>query len=286
MMLLPYLLVLWLVCAYGFRWVATFTWPWERGIPLEMCLALVLVACIPIAGLANRLKLPLLGRRDGFLTFSKFSIGCDFSVQLPSETGFLIMYAPAAVWGALVMVAGTYSEEGRGQLLGFMMFVHFGKRCIECKFVHKYSGMMPVQTSVLMCFLNLCVSVISCYYASRVLNDHISSKMLIGGLLMFFLGISGTAVHHVLLANLRQPGESKYKRPEGAGFEYVTAPHYSCELIMWYGVANVSQHSMVLLVALVMTSYLAERASAQTYWHKVNKIDGFKTNKHLVPFMY
>eukprot|EP00555_Chaetoceros_dichaeta_P007428 CAMPEP_0198270584 /NCGR_PEP_ID=MMETSP1447-20131203/45615_1 /TAXON_ID=420782 /ORGANISM="Chaetoceros dichaeta, Strain CCMP1751" /LENGTH=66 /DNA_ID=CAMNT_0043962685 /DNA_START=94 /DNA_END=291 /DNA_ORIENTATION=+ len=58
---------------------------------------------------------------------------------------------------------------------------------------------------------------------------------------LFAVGIIGNFYHHYLLATLRSSGDSQSKKryvaPNGGLFDYVAAPHYLFELILWLGIS-------------------------------------------------
>jgi len=244
------------------------------------------VAFIPIAALANTVNIPLMGRTAGLLTYSKFANGTNFSTTVPTQVGMLILYSPAALWAAWVLISGGYGSDSRGTVAALLILVHFVKRDLECLFVHKYSGSMPLTTGLFISVFYSGVSYVVCYYGSRTPAANLSGFMLLVGLVMFVVGLAGNYYHHNLLANLRKPGEKGYKIPAGGGFEYVATPHYFFELIGWYGVAFATQHVIAMLVAMAMTAYLGERAVAQTEWN-VSKLDGYpKDRKHILPFLF
>lgn len=261
----------------------TWTFP-DSSSMLDIGLTVFFIAFIPIAALANTVNIPLFGRTAGLLTYSKFSNGISFALSVPTKVGMLILYGPAGLLGAYIMM--TAASEGRGTLAGFLMLVHFGKRCLECLFVHKYSGSMPLQSSLFICTFYTLTSFVTCHYSALAPSATLSGNYLTIGCLMFAVGLAGNFYHHVLLANLRKPGEKAYKIPSGGCFEYVAAPHYFFELIGWLGVAFVSQNFIVLLAFGAMSSYLSERSVAQSAWNRA-KLDGYpQSRKHIVPFLF
>jgi len=278
------LLFLWLFLVWGLKFLRdVWSYP-DFAIPVDSFATLVFAAMIPILGLANKIKLPFLGRTGGLLTYSKFAADVSSRVKVPTQTGMLSLYAPSAVWGLFIAVFGTYIDEARGRLVGLLVAVHFGKRCYECLFVHKYSGHMPIQSVITIGGYYFIESVAICYYSSRVAPALLSTRMLVVGLAMFAGGLAGNYYHHDLLAKLRgKDGDTEYKVPRGGWFEYVAAPHYFYELLGWCGLAFVSQHFIALLIYWGMCSYLLERAMAQTAWNRKNIKNYPWERKHLIP---
>ena len=256
----------------------------ELSEPLDLAVVGLLAFFIPVAILANRVNLPFLTRGGGLLSYSKFAKGVTFGIALPSRLGMLILYAPAAAIAGF-MLRDTPSGS-RQELVAWMMVAHFGKRSLECLFLHKYSGSMPLASSVFICFFYSVTSFASVHFSGRVAADSLAPWGLPVGLALFGVGVAGNFYHHYLLATLRKPGEKEYKVPRGGCFEYVAAPHYFFELLGWAGVAATSQHSLCAGFFVAMAVYLADRAEAQSEWNR-RKLDNYPSaRKHLVPFVY
>jgi len=169
-----------------------------------------------------------------------------------------------------------------------LLATHFGKRCLEVAFLHKYSGTMPILTSI---FIGTYYTIVSLILANvRCRNP--SSVLSLLGLVLFFCGEVGNLYHHWLLSLLRSdlPAEDKrkssYKIPRGGLFPYVTMPHYLFELIAWFGVALTSQHAIGFLIFSAMFSYLSGRSVATSRWNREH-IPNFPANRrNLVPFIF
>ncbi len=105
------------------------------------------------------------------------------------------------------------------------------------------------------------------------------------------VGQLGNFYHHWLLASLRpsktkDEGASAYKVPSSGMFHLVTMPHYTFELVSWFGVAVVAGSLNSLLVVASMTSYLGGRAVATKRWYVAN-LKGFpRERKAIIPFLF
>ena len=268
------------------RLIMSFTMP-DLSNPLDIAMVTFLVVFIPIAGLANRVDLPFLSRGGGLLSYSKFAKGVTFGISLPSRLGMLTLYFPSVII-AYVMLQGTQEAPigSRQPLVAQMMIAHFGKRSLECLLLHKYSGSMPLASSLFITFFYSTETFAAVHYAGLVEVSSYVSWWLPTGLALFGVGLAGNFYHHWLLATLRKPGEKGYKVPRGGGFEYVAAPHYFFELVGWLGVAAVSQHIICIGFFMAMATYLMDRAMAQSEWNN-RKLDNYpKARKHLVPFVF
>ena len=259
------------------------TYP-DPSVPADAAILILLVFFIFTAAFANLCKIPFLTRGGGLLTYSKFASGVTFGLNVPAKVGMFLLYAPAAVVGFWWWwnVAG----DSRTGLAASLMVTHFVKRCFECLFVHKYSGTMPFASSFFIGFFYVIASLSNCHYANMAVPLS-KGEFPYTGFFLFSVGLTGNFYHHWLLANLRQPGETKYFVPQGGFFVYVAAPHYFFELIEWFGVVLVTNHFISLLIFLAMCVYLFERATAQTRWNLTKFGEEYPQHrKHIIPFIF
>jgi very-long-chain enoyl-CoA reductase len=196
-----------------------------------------------------------------------------------------LLYAPSALLG--VHLLGSHGTMfSRADICAILMILHFVKRCLECLFLHKYSGTMPLATSMTIAPSYSVFCWIICAYTQTVPDTFFSEYTLPLGISLFVTGTAGNFYHHYLLATLRKPGEKGYKVPKGGFFEYVAAPHYLFELIAWLGVSLVSQHFLSFLCFLGMTAYLIDRSIAQAEWNR-KKMESYpKERKNMLPFVF
>jgi very-long-chain enoyl-CoA reductase len=200
------------------------------------------------------------------------------------------LYAPA-------MLVGMYSMGSplgnRAQLVSFMIAVHFAKRVLECAFLHKYSGKMPLTTAVTIAAFYGIIAMCACHFAGMaepIQRSGPQSMLRWVSLLLFTIGLLGNFYHHYLLATLRQPGETTYKVPHGGFFDLlggVATPHYTFEIVGWVGVALASQHYVMVMNLVAMVIYLMDRAVAQSEWNRTALKEEYpKTRKHIFPMVF
>lgn len=254
----------------------------DLSSPLDLSVIGLFVGFLPIALLANSRHIPLFHRSGMLMAYGKFAHNVNAGCPIPSKWGMCILYLPAAALS--IMLSRHFG--GRGQLLAYLGAIHFGKRTLECVFVHKFSGSMPVLSSFTISTLYVIVAWIMPYYSNAVPDPMLRDALQLAGCVLFAVGQLGNGYHHVLLANLRSGDSKDYKVPRGGLFECVAAPHYFFELISWLGVAVTSQHMNLFLVFLAMTVYLIDRAANQLRWNQ-QKIKGYPLNRmRLVPMVY
>lgn len=103
------------------------------GVAWQDCVAGLLVAFAPVLYLSE-------SRGLLHLQYSKFADnGSAWSV--PARLGMLLFYLPAAIAPAFV-VGPARSHRAAAAL----MIAHYTKRCLECLFLHKFSGRTNLWT--------------------------------------------------------------------------------------------------------------------------------------------
>ena len=226
--------------------------------------------------------------------YSKFSISGEKvqsqEVRVSGRNGMLVIYSPALI--AMALVASTTKAGDREHaVLNMLLIVHFAKRCLESLFVHRYSGTMPLSTSV---FIGIYYTIVAISIASlRCVSPQPKAAAI--GIALFVVGSAGNLYHHWLLARLRPANSTttsktdrvkQYKVPTGGLFDHVAMPHYLFELVAWLGIAVASQHFNAYLAFAAMASYLAGRSVASSRWNVAN-IPGYpQDRKHLVPGIF
>ncbi|RZC53241.1 hypothetical protein C5167_012102 [Papaver somniferum] len=231
--------------------------------------------------------------RGKHLHYSKFwNVGSDSkAVKLSSRTGMLILYTPAFVAGAVSLWLCFDTHDLRFLLVSSALAFHFFKRDIEVLFVHKYSGGMVLDSTILISLTYFFCSVNMIYnqhLLQGVPDPEIDLKFI--GVALFLVGIVGSFYHHCILSNLRKEksgGSDKgYKIPKGGLFGAVVCAHYFFEILTFIGISLMAQSLYPICFAIGDTCYLIGRSYATRKWY-LSKFPNFpKHVKALIPFVF
>lgn len=163
------------------------------------------------------------------------------------------------------------------------LITHFGKRCLEVLFLHKYSGPIdPFTTLAIASFYTLVAGFLS--YLNRWPLPAPDGLFWLG-LFLFIFGETANFVHHKILADLRG-ASSEYILPRGGWFDYVVCPHYLFEIVAWLGILLLSRHLFALIALLGMAGYLLARSRRTLTWYR-QKFPNFPSNrKAILPFLF
>lgn len=228
--------------------------------------------------------------------YSKFAAKMTAKYPISARSGMLLAYVPALMYATWDFGADTSAIR---RIVAVCLILHFGKRVLEVLFLHVYSGgadfgvMMPIGVY----YTFITAIILHASSAGSFPEDNFSqSPVFLIGCLVFLAGELGNLYHHCLLAQFRTSSKSnairagsngQYVLPSGGLFDFVTMPHYFCELVAFYGLVMIAPRLNILLAAFSFTSYLTGRSTSTTAWYKEKFGDHWPRNrKHIIPFIY
>ena len=122
-------------------------------------------------------------------------------------------------------------------------------------------------------------------FASNYTDDYFISTRFIIGLLVFVIGAFINNQSDNILINLRKPGETGYKIPQGGLFRFVSCPNMLGEMIEWLGfaimVGSLPAWSFVLWTAV----NLIPRTLDHHKWYLQKFSDYPQQRKAVIPFV-
>lgn len=216
--------------------------------------------------------------------------------KVPSRVGMTWIYTPGLLTSAWFL-HNAVEKNGRETLTAALLTAHFGKRVLECLFLHRYSGTVNGDAFIPISFFYGLMAALVAYQQKQVSGYGKGEAWLLKlGLVLNVVGQVGNFYHHWLLASLRSRKtqvdsaalvvKSPYVIPTGGFFSLLTCPHYFFEIIAWFGIASVTGQLNAFLVAGDMASYLAGRSMSTTRWYKEKFPDYPSNRRHLIPFLF
>ncbi|KAM3282677.1 very-long-chain enoyl-CoA reductase isoform X1 [Capsicum chacoense] len=256
--------------------------------PPPPSLFITTMSFISFASLANAGFSEIKGKN---MQYSKFSgttkiENDEKKARIDSKKGMLLLYSPAFLAAVSSFAIFPY-DDLRFALVCSALTIHFFKRVLEVLFVHKYSGSMDIEATIVISssyFLST-VIMIYCQHLTQGLPEP-SIDLRYSGFIIFLVGIIGNFYHHILLSNLRTKGEKEYKIPQGGLFDFAICPHYLFEILIFVGISCTSQTLYAISFTLGTALYLMGRSIATRRWYK-SKFDDFpKAIKALIPYIF
>ena len=228
---------------------------------------------------------------SGNTPYSKFAQGRKLEREAPSRAVMERIYTPALLTstGFAAFHALADGGNGRALLVACALVAHFGKRLLEVRCVHKYSGTadMAAGTFIGVYYALVCV-VIAGFQALVPAGVYTAAPWsLPAGLALFATGQIGNGACHKALADMREGDDAKYVLPRGGIFEYAACPHYGFELVSWLGVAVLALQLNAFLVFCGMASYLGGRSVATSKWYRAKFKEEYPASRrNMVPFLF
>jgi very-long-chain enoyl-CoA reductase len=225
--------------------------------------------------------------RIGYSKFRKFRL----PATIDTRTGMFVAYlVPLLVYVGLHLHGGAPRSPYHLALLGGMVF-HFGKRCLESLFLHKYSRPTGATAFLLIIWAYASMVLATGWFqthtvtAAQGASPGLWPRLAAGGA-VFLIGQALNFQHHRLLARLRGAGQGGYQIPRGGLFERVACPHYLAEIVSWVGYAIMAGLPPAWGNVFVVAAYLGARSLSTLRWYRQNLPGWPAERRALIPFLF
>lgn len=149
---------------------------------------------------------------------------------------------------------------------------------------------MPISIMGTAIFFNFMNGFVNGYflgnYGDLYTTEWFSSMPFIVGILLFGIGMFINIQSDNILLNLRKPGETGYKIPQGGLFKYISCPNLFGEIIEWIGFAILVWSLPAVSFAIWSFANLAPRAISHHQWYLSKFEDYPKERKAVIPFVW
>jgi 3-oxo-5-alpha-steroid 4-dehydrogenase 1 len=207
------------------------------------------------------------------------------------KLGWIIMEAPSPVLFAAFFVLGIKSISITAVAFLVLWEAHYVHRAFIYPFSRSAGASGMVVAVVSMGFL---FNIGNAYLNGRYLftlsggydNGWLMTPQFIIGAALFIIGFVINRKADDDLRNLRKPGESGYKIPDGGLYRWISCPNYFGEIVTWVGWAVATWSLPGLAFAVFTVANLAPRARAHHQWYKEQFADYPPQRKALVPALW
>jgi very-long-chain enoyl-CoA reductase len=160
------------------------------------------------------------------------------SHNLLSYTGAALVFVAVALARGDKFGANVSAAPAMALLSAGMWCFHFARRSLESAFVHRYTKPTVPAGDIVTEYLYYWG--FAAWNAAALFSPGYSAPAPLEfgvGVLVFVLAELGNAKAHLILRALRPDGSVERKIPRGFLFEWVSCPHYLCEIGSWVGFA-------------------------------------------------
>ena len=215
----------------------------------------------------------------------------DEKFELPSLPGWLIMEFPCLV----ACLVTFFTTGGNSNALVPLVFLciwqaHYVYRSIIFPLRMRDRGKkMPIGAVLFGIGFNSLNGFLNGYaftHSGHLLNnDWLASPWFIIGAMIMIAGLSININSDNILRNLRAPGETGYKIPQGGFYRWISVPNYFGEIVEWIGLAMAACTPAALAFALFSIANLLPRALAHHKWYVKTFPDYPANRKAIIPFI-
>jgi 3-oxo-5-alpha-steroid 4-dehydrogenase 1 len=215
----------------------------------------------------------------------------NWGPQIGDKLGWVIMEAPSPLLFAALFVLGIKSIS----LTAFAFLVMWESHYVHRAFIYPFSRRAGASgMAVAVVGMGFLFNIGNAYLNGRYLftlsggyaNSWLLTPQFIVGAVLFAAGFIINRWADDSLRQLRQPGESGYKIPDGGLYRWISCPNYFGEMLTWVGWAVATWSLPGLAFAVFTVANLAPRARAHHLWYKSQFPDYPPQRKALVPAVW
>jgi len=211
--------------------------------------------------------------------------------EIASLPGWLLMEFPCLIAGLVTFIF----SGGNNTALVPLVFISIW----QCHYVYRSiifplrmrsrAKKMPLMAVVTGMLFNSVNGFLNGYAFSHsehlAMENWLYSPWFIFGIGMMVIGLGINIQSDSILRNLRKPGETDYKIPQGGMYRWISVPNYFGEIIEWCGLALAAMTPAALVFALFTISNLFPRALAHHKWYQQNFDQYPENRKAIIPFI-
>ncbi len=203
------------------------------------------------------------------------------------------MEMPSLLIMLYFLVCGTNSFHSYVWILFSLWIFHYANRTLVYPFrIKSTPKKIPVFIVINAIVFNLMNAGLNGYYLSQLasVNDYnsdwLQSPQFIIGFILFATGLFINWRSDSILINLRAPGETGYKVPNGFWFKYISSPNLFGEIIEWSGFALMAWNLPAFTFMVWTFANLVPRAKNHHDWYK-KQFPGYPSERKIIfPFIY
>jgi 3-oxo-5-alpha-steroid 4-dehydrogenase 1 len=215
----------------------------------------------------------------------------NWGPAIGDKLGWIVMEAPSPVLFAAFFVLGIKSISLTAVAFLILWEAHYVHRAFIYPFSRRAGASGMAVAVVGMGFL---FNIGNAYLNGRYLftlsggydNVWLLTPQFIVGAALFIIGFVINRKADYDLRNLRKPGESGYKIPDGSLYRWISCPNYFGEIVTWVGWAVATWSLSGLAFAVFTVANLAPRARAHHLWYRKQFADYPPQRKALVPSVW
>jgi protein-S-isoprenylcysteine O-methyltransferase Ste14 len=209
--------------------------------------------------------------------------------SIDKKTGWVIMEIPILLVVCYFFFQGQHALNVSAIMVGVFVMHYFNRAIIFPQRIKVKGKTMPIMSMVSSMIFYIINGYLIGHYFGHLREYSIEwlvDPRFIIGLGLFIAGFIINIQSDNILINLRKPGETGYKIPQGGFFNYVSCPNYMGECIEWIGFAIMTWSLPGVAYALWVVLPLYAQALGSHQWYQETFKDDYPASrKAIIPFI-
>jgi hypothetical protein len=206
--------------------------------------------------------------------------------------GWFVLEAPAFVGMLYFYCKGSHTTAIAPLVLFSLFQIHYFHRTFIYPFTLRIKPNAKYRVVLLLCGMpfNAINGALNGWFLSE-LGEHLYSNAwltdirFITGLLLFVFGFALAKQSDAILRNLRKPGETGYRIPQGGAYRFVSCPNYLGEMLQWTGFAIAGWSLPAAAFVCFTAANLVPKALSSHRWYREQFADYPTERKAVFPFL-
>jgi len=209
---------------------------------------------------------------------------------LPTKMAWVVMECPSMFAFGHFFFVGPHSHAMAPLILAAMWEAHYIHRTIIYPMQMRVgkNDTMPLAVVAMGFVFNLVNSYLNGTWVSTY-GDYpagwLTDPRFVVGIIVFATGYVINRRSDAILRNLRKPGETGYKIPQGGMYRWISCPNYFGELLTWTGWTIATWSLAGLSFAVFTAANLIPRALSNHRWYQRTFADYPAARRAVVPFL-
>ena len=193
--------------------------------------------------------------------------------RLPNWLGWLLMESVSAIGMGMMFLIGDAPRTAITVIFLLMWEAHYIHRAFIYPFLLRDGRKkMPLIVALLAAVFNLGNAYLNGRYLFHFSHNRYGPSWLLeprflAGALLFVIGFAINRWADNTLRELRRPGETGYRIPQGGLYRYISCPNYFGEIVEWIGWALATWSLPGLAFAVWTIANLVPRAWSHHQWY-------------------
>ncbi len=212
-----------------------------------------------------------------------------FLGSIDKKLGWIILETPILIVVSFFFIMGQHPLNVSAIMVGIFLLHYVNRALIYPQRIKVKGKRMPVVSMLSSMLFYLVNGYIIGHYFGALKSypiEWLYDPRFIIGLGVFISGFIINIQSDNILMNLRGPGDSGYKIPQGGCFKYVSCPNYLGEMMEWVGFAIMTWcFPATVYAAWVVLPLFAQALGAHQWYQDHFKQDYPEERKAIIPYL-